>query len=81
MSVRLPKDYPFLLFNLDIKGIAVSGGSACQSGSSAGSHVLNTILPIEEAVKTSIRFSFSKNTCKEDLDYTIEVLIDLLKGK
>lgn len=81
LSVRLPKDYPFLLFNLDIKGIAVSGGSACQSGSSAGSHVLNTILPIEEAVKTSIRFSFSKNTSKEDLDYTIEVLIDLLKGK
>ena len=56
-----------LLFNLDLKGIAVSGGSACQSGSNKGSHVLNTILIEEEAKKTSVRFSFSKFITKEDL--------------
>jgi cysteine desulfurase len=63
-----------LLFNLDLKGIAASGGSACQSGSNKGSHVLNTILSEEEAKKTSVRFSFSKFITKEDLDYTVEIL-------
>lgn len=60
LSVRFPKEYSMLLFSLDLKGIAVSGGSACQSGSNKGSHVLNTILSENEALKTSVRFSFSK---------------------
>ena len=81
VSVRLKKEYPFLLFNLDLKGIAVSGGSACQSGSNVGSHVLNTILPIQEAEKTSIRFSFSSMTKKEDIQYTLDVLQEVLKEK
>lgn len=74
LNVRFPKEYAMLLFNLDLKGIAVSGGSACQSGSNKGSHVLNTILNEEEAKKTSIRFSFSKFITKDDLDYVITVL-------
>jgi cysteine desulfurase len=52
-------------------GIAVSGGSACQSGSNKGSHVLAEILNDEEAKKTSVRFSFSKFTTKEEIDFTI----------
>ena len=67
-----------LIFTLDLKGIAVSGGSACQSGSNKGSHVLNEILFGTEADKTSIRFSFSKNTTKEELDITILNLKELL---
>ena len=74
LNVRFPKEIPMLLFNLDLKGIAASGGSACQSGSNKGSHVLNAILPETEAMKTSVRFSLSKYTTKEDIDYTIEVL-------
>ncbi|HIP27476.1 MAG TPA: cysteine desulfurase, partial [Flavobacteriaceae bacterium] len=74
LNVRFPKEIPMLLFSLDLKGIAVSGGSACQSGSNKGSHVLNTILDNEEALKTSVRFSFSKYNTKEELDYVIEVL-------
>jgi len=66
LNVRFPKEYAMLLFNLDLKGIAVSGGSACQSGSNKGSHVLHAILPEKEAAKTSVRFSFSKfNTIAE----------------
>lgn len=66
LNVRFPKEYAMLLFNLDLKGIAVSGGSACQSGSSRGSHVLNEILSEKEAMNTSVRFSFSKlNTINE----------------
>ncbi|TMU57152.1 cysteine desulfurase family protein [Flagellimonas algicola] len=76
-NVRLPFDKQkalMLLFHLDIKGIACSKGSACQSGSNMGSHVLNQILAPEELEKPSLRFSFSKYNTKEELDYTIGVL-------
>ncbi len=78
LNVRFAKDLPMLLFNLDLKGIAASGGSACQSGSTKGSHVLNSILPQAEAEKTSVRFSLSIYTTKEDIDYVIEVLKTLI---
>jgi len=63
-----------LLFNLDVKGIACSKGSACQSGSSMGSHVLNEVLSEKDLQKPSLRFSFSIYNTQEELDYTIEVL-------
>lgn len=63
-----------LLFQLDLNGIACSKGSACQSGSSTGSHVLNEILSEEDLQKPSIRFSFSSFNTKEEIDYVIEVL-------
>ncbi|WP_111708404.1 cysteine desulfurase family protein [Lutibacter citreus] len=78
LNVRFPKEYSMLLFSLDLKGIAVSGGSACQSGSNKGSHVLNAILNEEEAKKTSVRFSFSKLNIKEDIDEVILVLKGLI---
>ncbi|MDR6302212.1 cysteine desulfurase family protein [Mesonia maritima] len=63
-----------LLFQLDLKGIACSKGSACQSGAEGGSHVLNAILNEEDLKKPSIRFSFSKFNTKEEIDYVVEVL-------
>ncbi len=78
LNVRFPKEYALLLFNLDLKGIAVSGGSACQSGSNKGSHVLNTILSEKEATKTSVRFSFSKFNTEEEVDHVIDVLKELI---
>ena len=63
-----------LLFHLDIKGIACSKGSACQSGSDAGSHVLSQILSQEDLQKPSLRFSFSKYNTKEELDFAISTL-------
>lgn len=63
-----------LLFHLDIKGIACSKGSACQSGSDQGSHVLTEILAEEDMKKPSLRFSFSKYNTKEELDYVIGTL-------
>lgn len=63
-----------LLFHLDIKGIACSKGSACQSGSDSGSHVLNEILSKEDLNKPSLRFSFSKYNTKAELDYVVDVL-------
>jgi cysteine desulfurase len=81
VSVRLPMDSQkamLLLFHLDIKGIACSKGSACQSGSDMGSHVLSEILPEDELNKPSLRFSFSKYNTREELDYAIQVLKDFI---
>lgn len=63
-----------LQFQLDLKGIACSKGSACQSGSSQNSHVLTEILNEDDLKKPSVRFSFSKYNTKEDVDYVIKVL-------
>ena len=69
-----PQKALMLLFHLDIKGIACSKGSACQSGSDMGSHVLSEILNDGDLKKPSLRFSFSNYNTKEELDYTIGVL-------
>ena len=63
-----------ILFHLDMKGIAVSRGSACQSGSVKPSHVLAEILNAEDIKKPSLRISFSHYNTKEDIDYLIENL-------
>jgi cysteine desulfurase len=63
-----------LLFNLDMKGIAVSRGSACQSGSSKPSHVLAEMLSEEDLKKPSLRISFSHYNTKAEIDILIEVL-------
>jgi cysteine desulfurase len=65
-----------ILFNLDMKGIAVSRGSACQSGSIRASHVLAEMLSDEDLRKPSLRISFSHNNSKEDID----LLMDALKS-
>ncbi len=80
LNVRLPKDLPFIMFHLDMKGIAVSGGSACQSGSDVGSHVLNELLEETEAGKTSLRISFNKFTSISDIDYVVKALKELLEN-
>ncbi|MDC6384527.1 cysteine desulfurase [Flagellimonas taeanensis] len=82
-NVRLPLDKQkglMLLFHLDMKGIACSKGSACQSGSDKGSHVLTEILSDEELEKPSLRFSFSMYNTKEELDYTVGVLKEFVQG-
>jgi len=64
-----------LLYNFDIEGVAVSGGSACSSGSNLGSHVLRNIGI--DMTKPALRFSFSKYNTKEEIDYTINVIKEL----
>ncbi|WP_316794003.1 cysteine desulfurase family protein [Pedobacter frigoris] len=59
-----------LLFNLDINGVAASGGSACSSGSNIGSHVLSGISA--DPNRPSVRFSFSKYNTKEELDFVVD---------
>ena len=77
INVALPiaKDKVGLLdFHLDLKGVACSKGSACQSGSSAGSHVLSVIQSKEIQDWASLRFSFSIFNTKKEVDYVIQSL-------
>ncbi len=69
-----------LLFQLDLKGIACSKGSACQSGSTQSSHVLAEILSADDLKKPSIRFSFSIYNSKEEIDYVVDVLKSLIQS-
>ena len=78
LNVLFPLENNMLLFSLDLAGIAVSGGSACQSGGNKGSHVLSEILSTDQINKTSVRFSFSKFTTTKEIDYTILKLKELL---
>lgn len=81
-SVRLPLSpdkAAMLQFQLDLKGIACSKGSACQSGSSQKSHVLSALLDEEALNKPSVRFSFSVFNTKAEIDYVVEVLKGLFE--
>lgn len=79
LSVAIPTSMPLnmLLFNLDLKGVSVSGGSACSSGSVQGSYVTK-ILGVNPNYST-IRFSFSHYNTKEEIDRLIHILSLLLK--
>ena len=75
-----PEKASLLLFQLDLKGIACSKGSACQSGSLSGSHVLSEILSKEDMLKPSLRFSFSTFNTTEEVDFVIETLKELMNS-
>jgi cysteine desulfurase len=74
LNVCLPKTDKagMLLFTLDLKGVAVSGGSACSSGATKGSHVLEGIKA--DITRPNVRFSFSRYTTKEEIDFALEQL-------
>lgn len=78
LSVALPPSdkAELILFNLDMEGIAASGGSACASGSEKGSHVLEAIGA--DPARKSVRFSFSKYNTKHEVDAAIAVLKKVL---
>ena len=81
VNVLLPVDKKIgglFMFKLDMKGIACSKGSACQSGSDNGSHVLNEIQNEEDNCKISLRFSFSIYNTKDEIDYTVKEIKNLI---
>jgi cysteine desulfurase len=81
LSVRFPKDIcnSMLLFSLDIYGIATSGGSACSSGSTKGSHVLAE-LPDQDDYQ-SVRFSFSRYNTKKEVEFTLDKISSIVANK
>lgn len=72
-----PEKTAMILFNLDMKGIAVSRGSACQSGSVKPSHVLAEMLSEKDLEKPSLRISFSHYNTKEEIDIFIAALQEI----
>ena len=79
LNVCLPESdqNSMLLFNLDLHGVSASGGSACSSGATAGSHVLGSLYP--DSRKGAVRFSFSKFNTPEEIDLAVEKLSESLK--
>ncbi len=80
LNVFFPKfsKQDMLLFMLDLEGVACSGGSACTAGANSGSHVLKGINADE--TRQNVRFSFSRYTTKDEIDFTIEKLIKIIKS-
>jgi cysteine desulfurase len=78
LNASLPKTEKseMILFNLDIAGICVSGGSACSSGANAGSHVIRAINSNPNVVP--IRFSFCKHSTKEQIDIVVAKVKELI---
>lgn len=79
LNVSLPEsdENSMLLFNLDLQGISASGGSACSSGATTGSHVLGALYP--ESMRGAVRFSFSKYNTEAEIDYTVNKLAELVR--
>ncbi|MCU0356093.1 MAG: cysteine desulfurase [Cyclobacteriaceae bacterium] len=79
LNVSLPEsgENDMLLFNLDLQGISVSGGSACSSGAAKGSHVLDALYPGSK--RTAVRFSFSKFNTTEEIDRAVNILADFCR--
>ncbi len=80
LSVSLPETAigAMLLFNMDLLGVSCSGGSACTSGANKGSHVLSGINA--DPNRPTIRFSFSKYSTKEEVEYAVDQLVSLYKN-
>lgn len=66
------------LFLLDLKGICASGGSACSSGATKGSHVLSAIDALRPG-QASVRFSFGRYTTQEDVDQALQIIEATMK--
>jgi len=67
-----------LLLSLDMKGVAVSSGSACSSTSLQASHVLTAIGLPQEIVHGSVRFTLGRDNMEEDIDYVLGVLPEIV---
>lgn len=63
-----------LVIALDLKGLAVSGGSACQSGATEPSHVLTAMGLSDARARASVRFSLSRMSTEEDVDFALKVV-------
>lgn len=67
-----------ILYELDKKGIYISTGSACTTGSIESSHVLRAIGLSDTEAHSTIRISIGKYNNKEEIDYTIKCLIEVI---
>jgi cysteine desulfurase len=67
-----------IILSLDLKGVAVSTGSACASGALEPSHVLYAMGIAPEIAQAAIRFSFGRENTMEDVEYVVELLPEIV---
>ncbi len=67
-----------IILSLDLKGVAVSTGSACASGSLEPSHVLSAMRIAPEIAQAAIRFSFGRENTMQDVDYVVKILPEIV---
>ncbi|HCV44320.1 MAG TPA: cysteine desulfurase NifS [Bacteroidetes bacterium] len=79
-STKISLEGDVLLMNMDLRGIAVSSGSACTSGSVQPSHVLLAMGRDEKTAKASLRFAFGRSNVPEDVDFVAQNLHAILGG-
>ena len=72
-------DIQTLLIGLDMRGIFISGGSACMSGAQEPSHVLKAMGLPEDELNSSFRVSICKDTTKDEIDYFVENLKEIVE--
>jgi cysteine desulfurase len=80
-SNRISVDGDTLLLNMDLRGIAVTSGSACTSGSMQPSHVLLAMGRDEKTAKATLRFAFGKSNTEEDVEYVLQSLKAIVQAK
>ena len=76
VSIPLTEKSEMILFNLDIHNICASGGSACTSGASMGSHVIQAIY--NDPNKVAVRFSFNKHNTYKEIDKVIKLMKEMI---
>lgn len=77
-SATFPLDGDALIMGMDLRGVAVTSGSACTSGSLQPSHVLRAMGRDERTAKATVRFSFGKGTTEEDINYAASALKEVV---
>lgn len=78
-SAKIEIDADALIYGLDLRGVAVSNGSACTSGSLKPSHVIMALGRDERTALASVRFSFGRGNSIEDIDYAVEKFFEVVK--
>jgi cysteine desulfurase len=77
-AARQPMEGDMLIVNMDLRGIAVTSGSACTSGSMQPSHVLLAMGRDPSTAKATIRFSFGKSNSEEDIGQVADALKEIV---
>ncbi len=71
----------WVVLQLDAAGIAVGSKSACLLGDEGGSYVISALHKSDAHARSSVRFTFGRNTTKKDIDYTLRVLTRIILNK
>lgn len=79
-SSKIDLDVEALIYGLDLKGVAVSNGSACTSGSLKPSHVILALGRDEKTSLATVRFSFGRGNTVDDIDYAVEKFVEIVKS-